>query len=142
VGAFFAFLVIAAVVIVLATVFLVGVSLGELAPLVAIGGTVGYVAVIVGFWMVFAFLAEALAGLAIGRTIMRDEGLGARIGALILGLILVGLLLSLPYLNGLIGFLVLTFGIGAICLRLIGQTPANTAFGPAPPAKPMAATVL
>jgi len=141
-GAFLAFLVVAALVIVLATVFLVGVSLSELAPLVAIGGAVGYIAVIVGFWMIVAFLAEAIAGLAIGRTIMRDDGLGARFGALVLGLILVGLLLSLPYLSSLIGFLVLTFGIGAICLRLIGQSPANTAFGPAPPAKPVPATVL
>ena len=74
--------------------------------------------------------------------ILRDEGLGVRIGALALGLLLVGVLLSVPYLGGLIGFVVLLFGVGAICLRLIGQTPAVTAFGPAPQNKPMPATVL
>ncbi len=141
-GAFFAFLFVAAILIICVTVLLLGVRLGELAPIVAIGGTVGYAAVIVGFWAVFSFLAEALAGLALGRMFLRDEGLAVRIGALVLGLIIVGLLLSMPVVGPMLGFLVLLFGIGAVCLRMIGQTPAATAFGPAPANKPMPATVL
>jgi cytoskeletal protein CcmA (bactofilin family) len=141
-GAFFAFLFIAAIVIIVATLVLLGVRLGELAPIVAIGGAVGYAAVIVGFWAVFSFLAEVLAGLALGRMILREEGLGVRIGAFALGLIIIGLLLSVPVIGGLLGFLVLLFGIGAVCLRLIGQMPAATAFGPAPANKPIPATVV
>jgi cytoskeletal protein CcmA (bactofilin family) len=141
-GAFIAFLFVAAFVIVAAILLLVGVRLSELAPIVAVGGTVGYAAVIVGFWIVFSFLAEALTGLALGRMFVRDEGLGNRIAALVIGILIVGLLLSVPYANSLIGFLVLLFGLGAICLRMIGQTPAITAFGPAPPAKPVPATAL
>jgi cytoskeletal protein CcmA (bactofilin family) len=141
-GAFVAFLVVAAFIIVAAILLLVGVRLGELAPIIAVGGTVGYAAVIVGFWMVFSFLAEALAGLALGRMVLRDEGLGVRIGALVLGLLVVGALLSLPYVGILAGYAVLLFGLGAICLRLVGQVPNVTAFGPAPPAKPVPATAL
>src|SRR5262245_21843 len=141
-GAFVAFLFIAAFIIVAAILLLVGVRLSELAPIVAVGGTVGYAAVIVGFWIVFSFLAEALTGLALGRMFLRDEGLGVRIAALAIGVLIVGLILSVPYVGGWLSVLVLFFGLGAIALRMIGQTPATTAFGPAPPAKPVPATAL
>jgi hypothetical protein len=141
-GAFIAFLVVTVVVIAVAAIFLAGVRLTELVPMVVVGGMVGYAAVIVGFWILAAFLAEALAGLAVGRLALRDDAVGVRLGALVLGLLLVGVVLSVPYLGGLIGFVIFIFGIGSICLWLIGQTPAAQSFGPPASNKPMPATVL
>ena len=132
----------AVVVVILVAVFFANVQLTEMVPLVVIGGMVGYAAVIVGFWFVAAFLSEALAGFALGRLAFRNDGLGVRLGALLLGILLIGLLLSVPVLGGLIGFVVFIFGIGSICLWLIGQTPAAESLGPPAPAKPMPATVL
>src|SRR5205823_6399687 len=82
------FLFVAIFAIILGTIILAGVRLSELAPLVAIGGTVGYAAVFVGFWIVFAFLAEALAGLALGRMFFRENNVGVRMCALLLGAVL------------------------------------------------------
>ena len=78
------------------SVLLLGIRLTELAPVVAIGGAVGYAAVFVGFWIVFAFLAEALAGFALGRMMFREESVGVRIGALLLGALVVGVMVSVP----------------------------------------------
>jgi len=58
------------------------------------------------------------------------DGLAVRLGALLLGLLLVGIILSVPFLGWLIGFVIFIFGIGSICLWLIGQTPAAQSFGP------------
>jgi hypothetical protein len=138
---FIAFLIVTVLIVILLAVFLANIRLTEMVPMVVIGGMVGYAAVIVGFWFVAAFLSEALAGLAVGRLALRNDGLGVRLGALLLGILLIGLLLSVPVLGGLIGFVVFIFGIGSICLWLIGQSPAES-FGPPAPAKPMPATVL
>ncbi|MBI3465803.1 MAG: polymer-forming cytoskeletal protein, partial [Planctomycetes bacterium] len=63
--AFIALLVVAAVVIVLAAILFGLTTLAELVPMVIVGGIVGYAALIVGFWLLAAFLGEAIAGLAL-----------------------------------------------------------------------------
>ena len=140
-AAFIALLVLAVVVIVLAAILLAGIRLDELVPMVIVGGMVGYAAMIVGFWLLAAFLAEALTGLAVGRCALQDDGIAARLGALILGIVLLGLLLTVPYLGGIVGFVILTFGIGSICLWIFGQEPPQS-FSPQPQGKPITASAM
>ncbi len=132
-AAFFTFLVLMVILIVLASIFFFGTRITELGPLVLVGGFVGYSVVIVGFWIVSAFLAEAITGLAIGRMAIQSNSFGARLGALLIGVLLLGLVLSVPYLGGLLGFVVLIFGLGSICLWLTGQSNIQS-FEPLPPA--------
>jgi cytoskeletal protein CcmA (bactofilin family) len=139
-AAFIVMLVMAVVVIVVAAILLAGIRLDELVPMVVVGGMVGYAAMIVGFWLLAAFLAEALTGLAVGRCALRDDGIAARLGALILGIVLIGLLLGVPYVGGLVAFVVVIFGIGSICLWMIGQEPPQS-FAPQPQGKPMTASL-
>jgi cytoskeletal protein CcmA (bactofilin family) len=139
---FVLFAIVAGFAILVATIFLAGARFSELAPLVAIGGTVGYAAVFVGVWIMFQFLAEALAGLTFGRMIFQEESLSVRIAALAIGVLLVGLVVSVPYLGLFVWAIFFILGLGAICLRLIGQAPVSTAFGPAPPAKLVPAAAL
>ncbi len=139
-AAFLVLLVLALIVIGIATVLLVGVRLTELVPMVLIGGAVGYAALIVGFWLLSAFLAEALTGLAIGRTAIRTDALPARLLALVIGAVVIGLLLSVPYLGWLVGFAITILGIGSIGLWMTGQgTPQS--FAPLPSGKPVMAAV-
>jgi cytoskeletal protein CcmA (bactofilin family) len=138
-AAFIALLVLAVVVIIVAAILLAGIRLDELVPMVIIGGMVGYAAMIVGFWLLAAFLAEALTGLAVGRAAVRDDGIMARLAALILGIVLLGLLFSVPFLGGIVGFVVLTLGIGSICLWMFGQEPPQS-FAPLAQGKPMLAS--
>jgi cytoskeletal protein CcmA (bactofilin family) len=140
-AAFIALLVVLAIFIVLAAIMLGVATLGELVPMVIVGGVVGYAALIVGFWLLAAFLAEALAGLAIGRLALPSESIGTRLGALLVGILLVGVLLSIPYVGGLVGLAVMIVGIGSICLWLIGQAPPQS-FASLPPEKPLAASVM
>src|SRR5262245_993145 len=136
--AFIAFLVVTIFVIVVAAVLLAGVRLTELVPMVIVGGIVSYAAVIVAFWLLAAFLAEALAGLAVGRMAVRDQGLGARLVALILGVVVIVLILSVPILGSALGFFILIFALGSVGLWMIGQTPPQS-FAPLPAEKPMLA---
>jgi cytoskeletal protein CcmA (bactofilin family) len=117
--AFFVLLFVLLFVIAIGALLLSAIRLNELVPLMVISGMVGYAALVVGFWLVFAFLAEALTGLAIGRSAMGNESLAARAGALIVGVLLIGIVLSVPYLGALLGLIVVIFGIGSICLWLI-----------------------
>jgi cytoskeletal protein CcmA (bactofilin family) len=139
--AFIALLVVAAIVIV-ATAILLGVAtLGELVPMVVVGGIVSYAALIVGFWIVAAFLAEALTGLALGRLAIRGSGIGTGIVAMAMGVVVLAALLSIPYVAGIVGFLVVILALGSICLWLVGQTPPQS-FAVLPPAKPIPATMV
>jgi cytoskeletal protein CcmA (bactofilin family) len=131
--AFIALLVIAVVVIIVAAILLGIATLGELIPMVIVGGIVGYLALIVGFWLLAAFLAEALTGLAVGRMAIGGNSVATRVVALILGLIVVGLVLSIPFVGPWIGFVILLFGLGGFCLWLVGSSPAEETFGPPPP---------
>jgi hypothetical protein len=134
-AAFLAFVVFIVILIILAAIFLFNIRITELGPLALVGGCVAYAAVIVGFWIVSAFLAEALAGLALGRMAVKQDGVGSRLGALAMGVALVGIVLSVPYLGGVIGFCIMILGLGSICLSLISR-PRIQSFEPLPPAKP------
>jgi cytoskeletal protein CcmA (bactofilin family) len=139
--AFIALLVVAFVVIVFVAILLGVATLGELVPMVIVGGIVSYAALIVGFWLVAAFLAEALTGLAVGGIAFRDSSFVTRLAALLTGVFPIALLLNVPYLGGILGFIVLLFGLGSICLWLIGQAPTQS-FAPLPAGKPVPATMV
>jgi cytoskeletal protein CcmA (bactofilin family) len=124
---FIALLVVAAVAIVLAAILFGVTTLAELVPLVVVGGLVSYAALIVGFWLLAAFLGEAIAGLALGRTAVRGEGFGPRFAALLLGLVLLGLVLSIPNAAPWIAMIVFVFGFGGFCLWLVGVLPRPAA---------------
>ena len=89
---------------------------------------------VVGFWMLAAFLAEAIASLALGSAAVRGDNFAARAGALLLGLIVVALLLSIPYAGPWLGLLVFLFGFGGFCLWLAGFAPAAAPASASPPA--------
>lgn len=116
-------LIVAIVAIVLVAVLLGIATLHELVPMVIVGGIVGYLALIVLVWLLGAFLAEVLAGLALGRSLLGDDGLFSRLGALLLGLVVVVLILSIPFVGPWIGFAVFLFALGGVCLWLIGWGP-------------------
>lgn len=125
--AFAALLVVLILVIVIAAILFGLVTLDELVPMVIIGGIVGYATIIVGFWLLAAFLGEAIAGLALGRTTVRGEGFGPRFGALLLGLLLLGLVLSIPNAAPWIAMVVFLFGFGGFCMWLVGMSPPEAA---------------
>jgi hypothetical protein len=120
VGLFF----LAILAIVLAAIFCGLTTLYDLLPLVIVGGIVSYLALIVFVWLLAAFLAEALGGLALGRSIVKGEHLPARLGALLLGVLIVVAVLSVPYLGGLVGFVLLLLAIGGIVLWLFTKPVA------------------
>jgi cytoskeletal protein CcmA (bactofilin family) len=117
-------LILGIVAIVVAAILVGTATLWELLPMVIFGGTVSYLAVIAFAWLMAAFLAEAIIGLAVGRLALRGDGLPVRIGALLLGIVIVVLVLSVPFLGSLLGLAVFVFALGGFCLWLIGQTPA------------------
>jgi cytoskeletal protein CcmA (bactofilin family) len=130
----FVALLVVLVVAIIALAILFGVTtLSELVPAVIIGGLVLYAAVIVGFWMLAAFVAEAIASLALGSAAIRGDSFAARAGALALGLVVVALLLSIPYAGPWLGLLVFLFGFGGFCLWLIGFAPTSRPEATTPP---------
>ena len=129
-------LIVAVVVIVVAAILVGTATLWELLPMVIMGGIVSYLALIVFTWLMAAFLSEAIVGLAVGRVALRDDSLLVRVGAMLIGLVVVVLVLSVPYLGSLAGLAVFTFALGGFCLWLIGQSPTDPATAAAPvPAK-------
>jgi cytoskeletal protein CcmA (bactofilin family) len=144
VTAFIGLLILVVLAIVLFAVLAGLATLSELVPLIIAGGIVGYGAMIVLVWLFAAFLAEALTGLAIGRLKLADSSLATRIIAMIIGVVLLALVLSVPYAGALVASIVFLLGLGGFCLWLVGQREpqgapvvASVPFPAAVPAKPM-----
>ena len=145
VTAFIGLLILVILAIVLVAVLAGLASMSELMALVIVGGIVGYGAMIVLVWLFAAFLAEALTGLAIGRLKLADSSLATRIIAMIVGVVLLALVLSIPYAGALVASVVFLLGLGGFCLWLVGADRhpepapviASVPFPAALPAKPM-----
>jgi cytoskeletal protein CcmA (bactofilin family) len=125
-GLFLTFCFFMLIAIPLVALILFGIRITELAPVVLIGGGVGYAGVLVAFWIVTMFLAEALVGMVVGRLAVSGESIGGRMGAMIIGMILLGIVLGIPVLGWLIGALVALLGLGSICLWMIGPSADRT----------------
>lgn len=117
---FIVFLIAALVIMIVLAVLFGSATLDELVPLVVVGGIVSYGVVIFGFVLFATFLSEALVGLAIGRFAVSQAGLVPRLLALIVGTLLVVLILSIPYVGGMIGFVVFLLGMGGYLTWLAG----------------------
>jgi len=134
--AFVGLLILLIVAIVLVAVLAGLATLAELVPLVVVGGLIGYAAMIVGMWLIAQFLGEAMAGLAIGRFALKSDSLATRVAALVLGVVVIALVLSIPYAGPWIGCVVFLFGLGGFCLWLVGSKPVDqSAQLPAQPIK-------
>jgi hypothetical protein len=59
---------------------------------------------------------------------------------MIVGVILLGIVLSVPVLGWLVGLVIMLLGQGSICLWLIGQSPVQPS-SPMPTAAPIATTM-
>jgi cytoskeletal protein CcmA (bactofilin family) len=113
-------------------------SLSELVPTVIIGGILGVVILAFVFALFLAFLAQAVVGLALGRLFLKQDNIGSRLGAFLVGLVVVALLLAIPVAGPYLVFLTFLFGLGGYTLWLAGfepvldSIPANS-----PPPRPM-----
>lgn len=122
-------------------------NLGDLMAFTIVGGIVGYSALVVLLWLFAAFLAEALTGLAVGRFAMASNSFPVRLLAMVLGVVVVALVLSIPYVGTLLGWVVFLMGLGGFCLWLVGvggqpeaalvAAPAGSLPPGAIPAKPV-----
>lgn len=125
--------------IVVALVILVAVLLAILLALVGLGDLVGAIVfaailAVVGsvflFFLAAVFGAPTWVGTTIGSMVLSAESTGRRWGALIIGLAIVVILTAIPVVGGLIGFVVVLFGLGALILSL---WPRRTVAQPAEP---------
>jgi cytoskeletal protein CcmA (bactofilin family) len=121
------------VAILLAVVFgLLG--LGNLVALELFGALALLVIVGFGVFAVATFLAPAAVGLALGVLALGEEPRSRRLLALVLGLLVIVILMSLPVVGGWVGFLVLLLGLGAAILLAWSwrrRTPGQPAAEPA-----------
>jgi hypothetical protein len=93
------------------------------------------------FTVILLFLAAAVVGLAIGRLVLGLTGAGwagQPYAALLLGVLIVVILTALPLIGGVLNFLVVLVGLGALALVIwsrrpgaAGRTPATVLGGPA-----------
>ncbi len=115
-------------------------SLHELVPTVIFGGILGVSILAFLFVLFLVFLAKAVVGLALGRLFLRHDNFGSRLGAFLLGLVVVALLLAIPSAGYFIAFLVFLFGLGGYTLWLAGFEPVTDTVPPtSPPPRPMLA---
>jgi cytoskeletal protein CcmA (bactofilin family) len=110
------------VLVVLATVLVAVVlgllGLGSLTGVTVFGGLLVAAIVVFLFLLVVAFGAQAIAGLALGRLLLRAEG-GSflkALGALASGVAVVVLLSAIPVAGGFLEALVVLLGLGALLL--------------------------
>ena len=103
-------------------VALFGVSgFNRLALTTALGGFLGGGLLAVAFILVMGLLAAAVAGLALGRFILRriaPSGSARPLEALLAGAFVVALLMAIPVVGGIVSFVIGLLGLGAVTLLL------------------------
>ena len=108
-------------------------TLTDLIPTVVFGGILGFGILVFVFVLFAAFLAQAVVGLALGRLFLKQDNLGTRLGAFLMGLVVVALAVSIPYAGTFLAFVVFLFGLGGYTLWLAGFEPV---VGTEPPTSP------
>ncbi len=96
-------------------------KLSGLAALVVVLGIAGALGVVLVFWLTATYLAPLVVGLCTGRWALQRFTSGGAAGLalpLVAGLVALALLRLVPYLGGLVAFLVLLLGWGAVLLWL------------------------
>lgn len=102
------------------TFFFAALTLGGLAAAAAILGLLLLIELVVAFVLVTSWLTFIVIGTLIGRLILNAirPGLGEhRIWPLLLGVLLIAIVTEAPFIGGLIGLLVVLFGLGALWLQ-------------------------
>lgn len=102
------------------------VNLTDLVPVVIVLGLSGGILLAVGFWFLTVYLAKIILSFFAGRWLLglATPALGEnRFLALLIGLVLLALLSSVPYLGSIIGWLVGLIGLGAVVGWLFWKRP-------------------
>jgi cytoskeletal protein CcmA (bactofilin family) len=125
-------------VVVLIVVLLLGIllgllGLGGLFATLIFGVLLFLLALAFFLTVVFAFVAPAVVGLAVGRLLLRDGSGLRRWAALLIGVLLVVAISSIPVVGGVIGFLIALFGLGAVVLTLWHRRRARSDVRPERP---------
>jgi cytoskeletal protein CcmA (bactofilin family) len=114
-------------VLVVATILFGLLTLGELVgTILSIGLPVLFLGVTV-FVLVLSYIPQAVVAYLGGRWILQRARPAAAekiYWPLVLGLVILGLIIAIPFLGGLIQFIIILFGLGAIALLLLGRRPA------------------
>ena len=114
------------------------VKLTGLVPVVIVLGLSGGAMLVVGFWFFTAYLAEIVLSCFAGSWLLglASPTLGEnRFLSLLVGLVLLALISSVPYLGSIVGWLVVLFGLGALVVWIFWKRPPE----PTPAVKPQLA---
>ena len=96
-------------------------TLGKLVAAVVVLGLLIELLMGVKLWIAVAFIALVVVAFAVGRRLLKGgEGLGNRSLSLLVGLAVLAVLGLIPFLGGLVGFLVALAGLGAGFLWSVG----------------------
>jgi len=110
-------------------------TLGGLAWMTGIVGILGEIGIIVGFIVFVAYIAEAVVALAFGRWLLgliQPTLAEGRVLPLIVGLLILVILTAIPIIGGLIGFVVLLFGLGALWRQFRRRPTTSVVVEPTP----------
>jgi hypothetical protein len=111
-------LMLAVVVTVLVAVLLSLFALGQLAGTVVAVGLVTVAAATIGFVVLVLFIAQVIVSLLIGGLIQQPQGRRGQLVAIAIGAIPLVVLSVVPVVGGLLQFVVVILGLGALILAL------------------------
>ena len=132
-------LTLALVLIVLVAVLFGVFQLGQLAGIVAAAGFVTVAAGAVAFAVLVVFVAQVIVGLLIGGLIQQPRGRRGQLVAIAIGALPLVVLSALPVVGGVVEFVVVCLGLGAVLLALWRMRRRTPEQPPAPEAPPAAA---
>ncbi len=124
--------IVALVVVILIAVVFGLLSMGALTVLTLLAGLPTLGIALATLLFIASYLCQAIVAYLVGRLILsrvRPEWNNRIYGPLLVGLLILGLLFALPVAGGLLQFLVVLAGLGAIALAFLHRRPA-----PQPPA--------
>lgn len=93
-------------------------TLGELVPHVLIIGIITGLGYLIAFWFFWSYVAEVIVSFTIGRLLLVAKGDERRLPSFLLGLVILGLVSSIPFAGTVVGWIVLLLALGALLLWL------------------------
>lgn len=109
----------------LLAIFLYALTLGNLGGALIWLGILLVLGLLVLFWLAIAFLAKLVVGYLLGRLVLglfNARAAASPVWAFLLGILLLALLLSIPYLGWIFNLLTTMFGLGALVVLLYNRT--------------------